>query len=340
MENPPVPGPADVESSAAIIGRTSASAEPVGSQPLDASQPKIADGGSATDTAAPASGPPPASSSAGRGPVGRGPVGPAPGLRAQLGATRGAFVRLVSAHIALARAELADIMSEVQHVAILAGIAIGALIVAGFLVPIGLSLFVGETLFGSIGWGVLHGPLLLADLAVVTILVALGVGGGRVGVDFVLAALFGLIVGLILGLDLTNRAWTGVGEAIAPNLGSDIRPAVVASALLAIVFAVLGLIGGGRSGGMAGALGGGILGAILGALLGLLTAIAVGPRVGAAIGVTAWLLAWPVTMGIGVARRGIDTDALKARFWPDETIKTTKETIEWVRARTPLGPRS
>ncbi|MDQ6793336.1 MAG: hypothetical protein M3067_00665 [Chloroflexota bacterium] len=283
----------------------------------------------------PASAPPPAAPPGGRGPLGR-----APGLREQLGATRGAFVRLISAHIALARAELADIMSEVQQVAILSGIAIGALILAAFLVPIGLSLFVGETVFGSMGWGVLHGPLLLADLAMVTILVALGVGGGRVGVDFLLAALFGLIVGLILGLDLTNRGWTAVGEAIAPNIGSDIRPLVVASALLAIVFTVLGLIGGGRSGGMAGALGGGILGAILGALLGLLTAVAVGPRVGAAIGVTAWLLAWPVTMGIGVARRGIDTDALKARFWPDETIKTTKETIEWVRARTPLGPRS
>ena len=335
MENPPVPGPADVGSSAAIIGRTYASAEPVGSQPLDASKPKSADGGSATDTAAPRSDPPPASPSGGRGPVGR-----APGLREQLGATRGAFVRLISAHIALARAELADIMAEVQQVAILAGIAIGALIVAGFLVPIGLSLFLGQTLFGSMGWGVLHGPLLLIDLALVMILVALGVGGGRLGVDFVIAALFGLVVGLVLGLDLTNRAWTAVGEAIAPNLGSDIRPFVVAAALLAILFAVLGLIGGGRSGGMAGALGGGILGAILGALLGLLTAIAVGPRVGAAIGVTVWLLAWPVTMGIGVARRGIDTEALKARFWPDETINTTKETIAWVRARTPLGPRS
>jgi hypothetical protein len=41
-----------------------------------------------------------------------------------------------------------------------------------------------------------------------------------------------------------------------------------------------------------------------------------------------------------VAREGIDGDALKARFWPDETITTTKETIEWVRERTPLGPRS
>ena len=44
-------------------------------------------------------------------------------------------------------------------------------------------------------------------------------------------------------------------------------------------------------------------------------------------------------MGAGVAREGIDMDVLKARFWPRETIETTKETIEWVRKRTPLGPR-
>jgi len=283
----------------------------------------------------PASGLPPGASPGSSGRVGR-----APGLREQLGATRAAFVRLVSAHVALARAELADIMDEVQHVAILSGVAIGALIVAGFLVPIGLSLFLGETLFGSMGWGILHGPFLLADIAIAALLIALGVGGGRVSVDFVIAALLGIVVGLVLGLDLTNRAWTALGEAVAPTIAADIRPLVIASASMAVVLAVLFLVAGARGGGMAGALGGGILGAILGALLGVLTAIAVGPRVGAALGVTVWLMAWPIAMGIGVARRGIDADALRARFWPDETINTTKETIEWVRARTPLGPRS
>jgi hypothetical protein len=45
-------------------------------------------------------------------------------------------------------------------------------------------------------------------------------------------------------------------------------------------------------------------------------------------------------MGVTVAREGIDTDALKARFWPQTTIDTTKETIEWAKARSPLGPTS
>ena len=52
------------------------------------------------------------------------------------------------------------------------------------------------------------------------------------------------------------------------------------------------------------------------------------------------LIAWPILAGYGVARRGIDTEALKARFYPTQTIETTKETIEWVRERTPLGPKS
>ena len=41
-----------------------------------------------------------------------------------------------------------------------------------------------------------------------------------------------------------------------------------------------------------------------------------------------------------VAFRGIDTDDLKSRYWPQETIDTTKETIEWVREQAPLGPKS
>ena len=42
-------------------------------------------------------------------------------------------------------------------------------------------------------------------------------------------------------------------------------------------------------------------------------------------------------MGLAVSRSGIAGEALKARFYPSTTIDTTKETIEWVRSRTPLG---
>ena len=45
-------------------------------------------------------------------------------------------------------------------------------------------------------------------------------------------------------------------------------------------------------------------------------------------------------LGAGIARGGFDSDALKDRFWPAKTIEATKETIEWVRERTPLSPKS
>jgi len=231
-------------------------------------------------------------------------------------------------------------MDEVKRVAALALMALAAVMVAGLLVAIGISLFLGEALFGSLGWGVLHGSVLLVGVAIAAVLLALGLGGGRIGMDLLLAVIVGAIVGVALGLDLTNRGWTAAGDAVAGTVAADVRPLVVAAGSLAIVGAVLGLIGGARGGGMSGAFMGGLLGAIGGGLLGVLTAVALGPRVGAAVGVTAGLIAWPAFMGLTVARRGIDAEALQARFVPRQTIETTKETIEWVRERTPLGRRS
>lgn len=80
-------------------------------------------------------------------------------------------------------------------------------------------------------------------------------------------------------------------------------------------------------------------GVAVGVSLGL-AALGLEGRVAAALGVTLGLIVWPISSGVAVARAGIDTDALKARFWPSGTIETTKETIEWVREQTPLGRKS
>jgi hypothetical protein len=82
------------------------------------------------------------------------------------------------------------------------------------------------------------------------------------------------------------------------------------------------------------------IGVVLGLPLAFLSALAVGLRVGAAIGVTAGLIAWPALMGADFAARGVDLETLKARFYPSKTIETTKETIEWARARMPLSRKS
>ena len=43
--------------------------------------------------------------------------------------------------------------------------------------------------------------------------------------------------------------------------------------------------------------------------------------------------------GAFAANGGIDIEALKARYIPQATIDTTKETIEWAQARMPGGRR-
>jgi hypothetical protein len=42
-------------------------------------------------------------------------------------------------------------------------------------------------------------------------------------------------------------------------------------------------------------------------------------------------------MGIDLARTGVDVEALKARFYPTQTIETSKETLEWLQSRMPRG---
>jgi hypothetical protein len=192
-----------------------------------------------------------------------------PGLIDQVRATFAAAKRLLRAHVELGKAELGEIVDAVKKVVGLALAALALLFAGALLLFIGGVLFLGDWLFGSIGWGVLLGFLLFLDLAVNAALAALDVRGRWLGVYLVVAAVLGGAVGAGLALGLGWEA-----------------------------------------------------------------------RVAAALGTLVALIAWPIFAGIGVARRGIDGGALKAKFTPDETIDETKETIEWVRARLPLAPKS
>ena len=261
----------------------------------------------------------------------------APGIREQIGATIAAGKRLLRAHVALTKAELSEIVGEVRRMVALAGVALGLLFMVALMLTLGLLLFLGDWLFGSIGWGVLLGTVLLLDLALVALLVALGVAGGRIATAFIIAAVLGIAVGLVLGFDLTHRGWTAVADQVAPTVDPQWRAIITAIVGMAIVGGVLGLIGGLR-GGSAG--GGFVLGAVLGAVVGWITSIEIAGTIGAALGVLVALIAWPTIAGLGVMRTGIDGEALRQRFVPDQTIELTKETIEWVRARTPLAPKS
>lgn len=272
-------------------------------------------------------------------PAGRSDPGEPQGLRTQIGATFAAAKRLVQAHVDLARAELADIVDEVKRMVGLIGAAIGMLVVAGLLLLLGGLLFLGEWLFGSIGWGVLLGFLLLADVALVLVLLALDVKGGRIGSAFVLAAVAGVVVGVVLGLNLTSQGWTALGDQVAAAYDPATRTVLLAIGIAAAVLGALGFLVQIRHG-FGAAIGGLIAGAVVGALLGGLTVAEIPVQPAAAVGMLVALVAWPILAGRDVMRTGVDGDAIAEKFKPTATMELTKETIEWVRARMPLVPKS
>ena len=262
----------------------------------------------------------------------------APGLRAQFAATRQAAITFVRAHIDLAKAEFDAIKGEVARAAALGGVAIASVILLSLLLSVGGMLFAGEWIFGSIGWGLLLGSELLIAVAVMAVLVALRIP--KLGMDIVAALAIGVLVGLVLGFDLPNALFRSVGDSAGLNVDAAVRPLVLGVIIVGILGAVVGLLAGARAGGGSGAIGGLIGGLIAGVLAGAFLSITFGLRVGAALGVAAFLLAWPILQGLRTRRQGIDTEALKNRFYPSTTIDTTKESIEWAKARVPRTPRS
>ena len=147
--------------------------------------------------------------------------------------------RLFDAHIELAKAEFEEIGDAIKRAAILGGVAIAALIVAGLLATVGTPLFLGEWIFGSIGWGLLHGLLLLVAIAATAALAAVGTESSRIGRSFLVAAVIGIVVGVVLGLDLTNRAWSAAGDALVPAVAVGSRPLVAALVSLPVVGGVV-----------------------------------------------------------------------------------------------------
>jgi hypothetical protein len=257
-------------------------------------------------------------------------------LRARLGATRDAGRRLVGAHIELAKAEMAEIGGKVARLAGLLGCAFMLLALSGLLLFIGSGLFLGEWLFGSMGWGILHGAILLPALAVAAVLAGLGLEAAWIGRRLAAALGIGLIAAVVLGLAWPNVAYREIGLAVGLAVDEAYRPLVAGIGTGALVIAIVAVVIASRSGTRV-ILGALIGGAVIGAALGAFTAISFELHVGIALGLTIAYAAWIILMGIGAYRAGIDPEALKARFYPTTTIDTTKETLEWLKERMPPG---
>jgi hypothetical protein len=260
-----------------------------------------------------------------------------PGFRAQIGATRDAALGLVTAHIELARAEAQAIGGEIGRAAASIGIAIALVLLAVILLVVGGSLFLAEWLFGSIGWGVLHGVLLFIALALAFPFATVGMSARRIGLSLAAGIAAGIVVALLLGFGLLNQLYASMGETALLGVEPGVRPLAVGVAIWAVIGLIGGLILALRLDEWRGRIGALIGGAAIGALIGVVTSVVTGLQVGIAIGIAVGYLTWIGLMAADMARTGVDVEALQARFVPTRTIETSKETLAWLLSKMPHG---
>jgi hypothetical protein len=243
---------------------------------------------------------------------------------------RAAFMRMVDAHLALLRAELAVVGREI---AIIAGLGMAALTLALLtlvLVYVGTFLFLGEWLFGSMGWGILHGTLLAGALIAAVVLNLAGAWMGAYGRGFLIGLLTAILLSLLFASNVLRSGAVGVGEAVEdavplhPNLLPTLAGLVIGAAILALV----ALAAAWRTTWRRQAV---VAGLVLGALFGAILGSAIFDNPGAvAIGVTVGLLVW-ILAAIGLAaRRGFDPEARYARLVPRESIDSIERTREFL----------
>jgi hypothetical protein len=276
-----------------------------------------------------------------------------PGLGAQFGRTRSALLGLIAAHFKLLSVELSEIMSELKRAAALGGAAFALLFLAGVLALVGSILWLDEWVFGSIGWGALHGTAALIAVAVSLVMLIIPHAAPRLGLAFFVSLVVAGVVFAILWLQLTSRAFGWVGDSFFASLTWPFDGHVVAVAdrplaagviVLATVFGVLGAIVGSVVGSsllnrIGAAIGVAILGAVVGGLLGGLFGVPMSWGISIAVALAVFLPVYAVLAAILVLKNA-DFEELKNHLLPNQTIETTKETIEWVREQMPLGRKS
>jgi hypothetical protein len=221
-----------------------------------------------------------------------------------------------------------------------AGIALGLALLMLIMLYVGGLLFIGEWLFGSIGWGLAHGVLL--PLALIVAL-GLGIVGGTRGpalLSLVLAVIVAVAVALLLGL---NIAWQ-TASYFAQNFAAPLdTPGAVGAVAGAVILGLLMLFVLAVVAGVGGAIAGLVLGALLGALLGFAMTVdewTWGPAVG--LGITLGLIVWPIA-NFALTWPRLDMEAHFARLKPQETMEAVAETREWLeeqwQTKSPLRGR-
>ena len=283
----------------------------------------------ATLTAEPHAVPPPRPDAPPR--PGAGAAGDPPPVMPALHRLRAAALRFVRAHLALVRAELGAAGRELALILGLAAVLLVLALLALILLWVGGWLFLGEWLFGSLGWGVVHGTLVTV---VICTPIALELAGGspRVFARAALPALLvGVVVGLLLGTGVLPTAAEAAGDVVASAVGMDPGPfpaivAMLAGALAGLIGALVALRGPGRGRGA-------LAGALIGVVVALILAVVrVGAQPAAAIGVSVLLVTWVALGAVFAVRQGVDPTARYDRLVPRATIAAMEETRAWAEA--------
>ena len=249
-------------------------------------------------------------------------------------------MRMLDAHITLLRAELETTGKELG---VIAGLALGALVIAilaGILLYVGSFLFFGELLFGSMGWGIIHGTLMaVAFIAFVAINLA-GGDNSRYG----LGAAVGLLVGIVLTAALLSNVGNSGGETVrewlVDNFVTEDLPfgdawlatlggLFIGGAIAAVVAAIAGWRSNLRGNPLVGVT---VAGLALGAFVGAIWASTRFDAPDGVFGLTIMvgLLTW-VIAGIWLAvRAGFDPEARYADLIPRESIAAFGKTKEYM----------
>lgn len=251
----------------------------------------------------------------------------APGLGAQFGHTRAAFVGLFRAHVDLLKAEISEILSQLKLITAQAGCALVILLMTGTLLYVGGFLFLGEWLFGSIGWGLAHGVLFGVAMAVILGLAIMGATRRAAFGSLFLAVLATVGLALLCGSNVAYNAASDIATRMAFPFDSTVAVALLAGAVIgAIVFALMLA----RLAGRGGFIGGLVLGAIVGLPIGWLIAASPWtwpPAIGFAI--TLGLILWPI-FDVVLALPGLDPAERFAKLAPRQSIEAAQETRAWL----------
>lgn len=233
-------------------------------------------------------------------------------------------MRMIGAHLALLKAELAI---TGQQLGIIIGLALGALLLAILiliLLYVGTFLFLGEWLFGSMGWGMIHGTLL--GIAVIGF-IAVNLAGGSMrsyAWGFAWGALVTVALSLLFASNLLRQgAVAGAVEVESTvPLHPNLLPTLVGLVVGGLVVALVALLAGWRSGWKYGSPGAVIVGGLaLGGFVGAILGSTLFDNPGAvAISLMLGLLAWMIVGFALAARTGFDPETRYAGLIPRESI--------------------